>query len=121
MASTFSNSIDLCQKVTKLKMMNRKESVLGKLSDNFERLQKVGVERIGVFGSVARGDDQIGSDVDIIVEFAPQMNRFKNFNAVCDILDELIGEPYDLVTVGGLSPYLGPKILEETVYVQAAS
>lgn len=101
--------------------MSRKESILEKLSHNFERLQHVGVERIGVFGSVARGDDGKDSDVDIIVEFAPQMNRSKNFNAICDILDDLIGEPYDLVTVGGLSPYLGPKILKETVYVEAAS
>lgn len=101
--------------------MSRKESVLEKLSENFERLQEVGVERIGVFGSVARGDDQAGSDVDIIAEFAPEKNRFKNFNAVCDLLDDLIGEPYDLVTVGGLSPYLGPEILKETVYVEAAS
>ncbi|MEX2382730.1 MAG: nucleotidyltransferase family protein [Opitutales bacterium] len=101
--------------------MSRKESVLNKLSNNFGKLQEVGVARIGVFGSVARGDDQADSDVDIIVEFAPQMNRSKNFHALCDILDDLIGERYDLVTVGGLSPYLGPKILQETVYVENAS
>lgn len=94
---------------------------MDKLSDHFARLQEVGVERIGVFGSVARGEDHPGSDVDIMVEFAPQMNRFRNFSAVCDILDDLIGEPYELVTVSGLSPYLGPKILKETVYVKAVS
>ena len=85
------------------------------------RLQVVGVKRIGVFGSVARGDDEDESDVDILVELAPEMKRFRYFNAVCDILDEVLGESYDLVTVEGLSPYLGPKILEETEYVEAAS
>ncbi len=117
----WSKSIDLLRELSKIKVMSRKEAVLEVLSSNLERLQGVGVERIGVFGSVARGDDHRDSDVDIIVEFAPHMNRFKNFNAVCDILDDLIGEHYDLVTVGGLSPHLGPKILEETVYVEAAS
>lgn len=104
-----------------LERVSRKEAVLEKLSENLERLQEAGVEKIGVFGSVARGEDQAGSDVDIIVEFAPHLNRFKNFNEVCEILDHLVGEPYDLVTVGGLSPYIGPEILKEAVYVDAAS
>ena len=120
-ALTFCKSVDLFQMFIKLFEMSRKEIVLETLSSNLEKLQDVGVERIGVFGSVARGDDHDSSDVDIIVEFAPKMNRSKNFNAICDILDDLIGEPYDLVTIGGLSPYSGPKILKETVYVEAAS
>jgi len=81
--------------------MHRKDSVLEILSNNSHRFQAVGVEKIGVFGSVARST--------------------RNFNAVCDLLDELIGEPYDVVTRDGLSPYLGPKILEEAVYAKLAS
>jgi len=106
---------------TNLDGMSRRKLVLDKLSKNFESLRGVGIQRIGVFGSVAREDGRDDSDVDILVEFEPQMNRSKNFYALCDILDDLIGEPYDLVTVGGLSPYLGPKILKETVYVEAPS
>jgi predicted nucleotidyltransferase len=101
--------------------MSRKESVLQQLAANLSRLQDVGVKRIGVFGSVARGDEGDESDIDVLVELAPEMKRFRNFNAVCDILDEVLGEGYDLVTVEGLSPYSGPKILEETEYVEAAS
>jgi hypothetical protein len=101
--------------------MSRKEVVLHQLAVNYPRLQGAGVKRIGIFGSVARGEDWEGSDVDILVELAPKMKRFRNFNAVCDILDEVFGEGYDLVTVEGLSPYLGPKILKETEYVEAAS
>lgn len=101
--------------------MSRKETVLRQLSNNLEKLQVVGVQKIGIFGSVARGEDRGDSDVDILVEFAPEMDRFRNLNAVCDILDEILGERYDLVTVGGLSPYLGPKILKEAEYVEVAS
>ena len=79
------------------------------------------MEQLGVFGSVGRGTDAEGSDVDIIVTFAPERNRSKNFNAICDLLDELIGEPYDVVTRDGLSPYFGPAILREAVYVELAS
>jgi len=101
--------------------MHRKDSVLEILSNNSHRFQAVGVEKIGVFGSVARSTDSEESDVDIFVAFAPEERRARNFNAGCDLLDELIGEPYDVVTRDGLSPYLGPKILEEAVYAKLAS
>ena len=101
--------------------MSRKDSVLEVLQSHLEELNHAGVERIAVFGSAARGEDEEGSDVDILVEFGEGKSRSRNFHAVCDILDELIGEPYDLVTVGGLSPYMGPGILEDAVYVEAAS
>ena len=101
--------------------MSRKDSVIKKLSENGRKFRAAGVEQLGVFGSVARETDSDDSDVDIIVTFAPQRNRSKNFNATCDLLDELIGEPYDIVTREGLSPYLGPQILKEAIYVELAS
>ena len=101
--------------------MSRKESVFRELERRFSFLQNAGVQRIAVFGSVVREEDTEESDVDLLVEFAPGMERFRNLNAVCDILDEVFGDRYDLVTSGGLSPYLGPKILEEAEYVEAAS
>ncbi|MBC2601241.1 nucleotidyltransferase family protein [Puniceicoccus vermicola] len=101
--------------------MNRKDSVLKKLSENRQRFRAFGVEELGVFGSVAKGTNTAESDVDIIVSFASHQKSSKNFNAICDLLDELIGEPYDIVTREGLSPYFGPEILKEAIYVELAS
>jgi len=101
--------------------MNRRDSVVKLLSQNTPKFRAIGVEQLGVFGSVARATDTDDSDVDIIVTFAPHQNRSKNFHALCDLLDELVGEPYDVVTRDGLSPYFGPKILQEAVYVELAS
>jgi len=101
--------------------MSRKESVFRELEGRLPALQNAGVKRVAVFGSVAQEEDTEESDVDILVEFAPGMERFRYLNAVCDILDEAFGDRYDLVTSGGLSPYIGPKILEEAEYVEAAS
>ncbi len=38
---------------------------------------KYGVESIGVFGSVSRGEEKKGSDVDILVEFSKSLGFFK--------------------------------------------
>lgn len=102
-------------------MTSRKDIALNALGSNENELKDIGVSRIGIFGSVARGEDSEDSDIDILVQFSPECRKYKNFNRLCDLLDEVFGEQYDLVTVEGLSPYLGVKILEEVVYVALAS
>ena len=102
-------------------IMSRRASVLQILSENRAKFREVGVAKMGVFGSVARGEDVGHSDVDVFVELAPDINRARSFHRICDLLDDLIGEPYDVVTKDGLSPYFGPKILNQTLYVELAS
>ena len=46
------------------------------------------------------------------------MENFDNYMAVCDLFEQLFkNEKVDIVTRNGLSPYIGPKILNEVVYV----
>ncbi|MBC8207010.1 MAG: nucleotidyltransferase family protein [Kiritimatiellales bacterium] len=96
--------------------MSRKESILELLSSHADALHRMGVAAIGLFGSVVRGEDSPSSDVDILVEFEEQKNTFNNFNALCDFLEQTIGDHYDLVTRNSLSPYMGPHILNEVEY-----
>lgn len=81
----------------------------------------MGVSKIGIFGSVAREESHESSDLDVFVEFSPESHRYKNFNELCDLLDEVFGSNYDVVTSKGLSPYMERRILEEVVYVPLAS
>ena len=101
--------------------MSRKSSVLSELEKKKEVLTKIGVSRIGLFGSIVREEDSPDSDIDILVDFAPQARKFNNFNQLCDVLDETFGDNYDLVTMTGLSPYTGERILSEVEYVPIAS
>ncbi len=101
--------------------MNRKEYIKDIFQTHQEELLNIGVKMIGVFGSVARGDNSPSSDYDILVEFDENHHNFKSFNQLCDVLEKHIGNNYDLVTKQGLSPYVGEKILEEVEYVQIAS
>lgn len=81
------------------------------------RLVAAGVRRLGVFGSVARGDAKEDSDVDVLVGFSPEARTFDNLFEVGEALEEVFQRRVDLVTEDALSPYLGPAILREVHYV----
>ncbi len=74
------------------------------------------VRRIGVFGSVARGDSHPDSDVDLLVEFTDEGDLF-DLVAVRRILSEALGCPVDAVPAGGLKSDVRATILREVRYV----
>ena len=65
--------------------------------------------QVGVFGSYARGENRIDSDLDLLVEFGVRINLLDLIGLEQD-LSEILGVKVDLVTVGGLSPYVKPYI-----------
>ena len=73
-----------------------------------------GARNVRLFGSVARGDAGIGSDVDFLVEMEPGRSLFDLVGLTQD-LEELLGCRVDVVTTGGLSPYLKESVLSEAV------
>ena len=98
--------------------MTSKEYILSTLKSNKQEFLKFGIKNIGLFGSYLRGEQSAVSDIDILIDFKPEMENFDNYMAVCDILEQLFkNEKVEIVTTNGLSPYIGPKILNEVVYV----
>ena len=98
--------------------MTSKEYILSTLRENKNGLSRFGIRKIGLFGSYIRGDQSDGSDIDILIDFDPDLENFDNYMAVCDILEQLFeNERIEIVTKNGLSPYIGPKILKEVQYV----
>lgn len=87
------------------------------LRDRRHRLRGLGVRRIGLFGSVARGEIRPESDVDLLVEFDPGEKTYDRFLTLASYLEELLDRPVDLVTTEGLSPHLGPRMLKEADFV----
>lgn len=70
------------------------------------------VKRLDLFGSRAKGTDEAGSDVDLLVEFEPgRVPGLLGFIELEQELADLFGEKVDLVTPGGLSPYLREDVL----------
>ena len=101
--------------------MTRKEYIFSIFNSHKDTLRDIGVKSIGIFGSVVRDQAVENSDYDILVEFNKEARTFKNFNRLCDFLDGNLEKDYDLITMDGLSPYIGKKILQEVEYVSIAS
>ena len=78
--------------------------------------KKYKVKSIGVFGSVARGDNTKKSDVDVLVEFSEPIGLFK-FIGLENYLSDVLERKVDLVTKKGLKPTIKDDILKEVVYV----
>jgi predicted nucleotidyltransferase len=81
-----------------------------------KELRALGAQRIGVFGSFARGDATEKSDVDIYLEFANGRKTYDNFYAIYEVLHRLFGRPIDLVTDGSLSERKARLILPTVHY-----
>ena len=59
-------------------------------------LTQYGATNIQIFGSVARGDDKEGSDVDLLADLPPTKGLFKRGRLVQD-LEDILGCRVDLV------------------------
>jgi predicted nucleotidyltransferase len=73
-----------------------------------------GVRNIRIFGSVARGDANAESDIDLLVEVGPTTSSWFPAGLILD-LEELLGRPVEVVTERGLSPYLRERVLGEAM------
>jgi len=98
--------------------MTTKAYIISTIRENKKVLSGFGIRNIGLFGSYVRGDQIDKSDIDLLIDFDPAYENFDNYMSVCDILEQLFkNEKIGIVTKNGLSPYIGPKILNEVQYV----
>jgi predicted nucleotidyltransferase len=75
---------------------------------------KYGIQRVRLFGSVARGQARTNSDLDVLVRFEPGRSLLDLVGFQQD-LEELLGCRVDVVSDRGISPYLEDEILREAV------
>jgi predicted nucleotidyltransferase len=89
---------------------NQTLEIIGRLE---AEIRSLGVSRLALFGSVARGENRPDSDVDILVQFSPGSKTFDRFLALSDLLETNLGRRIELVTTESLSPFIGAHILTE--------
>jgi predicted nucleotidyltransferase len=94
--------------------MTVREDVLQRLSDVRREPEASSVSGIWLFGSIARGEDREGSDVDVLVEFAAPVTLFE-FVRLRRRLEALLGRSVDLVTHDALRPQFRDAILRDAV------
>ena len=89
--------------------------ILSCLKAHKEELQdKFTVRRIGVFGSHARGDVHLRSDVDVLVELGQP--TFDHYMDLKFFLEQLLNAEVDLVMADTVKPRIQPYINQEVIY-----
>ncbi|MBM4395593.1 MAG: nucleotidyltransferase family protein [Deltaproteobacteria bacterium] len=96
----------------------RRDEAVGILIAHRAEWASYGIRSLDLFGSVARGEAGPGSDVDILVAFAPgeRVGLFR-FLRLKETLERLLGRPVDLVTRDAIKPRMRAAILQELVHV----
>lgn len=80
------------------------------------KASQYGISRIGIFGSVARGEQREGSDIDIYVE--GNLHGFFALSGIKNELEELLGCSVDIVRLRDrMDSFLRDRILKEGIYV----
>ncbi len=73
-----------------------------------------GASNVRVFGSVARGEDDAASDIDILVDLEPGRSLFDLGGLLTD-LRTLLERDMDVVTEKGLRSALRERVLQEAI------
>ncbi|MGH7747905.1 MAG: nucleotidyltransferase family protein [Candidatus Dormibacteria bacterium] len=78
-------------------------------------LRTRGVRHVAIFGSVARADAIVSSDIDVLVELDPAHVSLFDLMGIELRLMDIFGRRVDVVSKGGLRPGLDDSILADAV------
>lgn len=90
-----------------------KDAIQAEIAGMREEIQAMGVTSLGLFGSIARGDQRPGSDIDVMIEYAPD-SRFSLLDlATLKIrLEDQLGFSVDVVPRDSLEESFGKEALK---------
>ncbi|HSO84231.1 nucleotidyltransferase family protein [Thiocapsa sp.] len=96
--------------------MNRDQSLRLLAEHKADLTRRFGVVDLALFGSTARGDERVDSDIDILVSFDGPSTSQRYFG-VQFYLEDLLGRPVDLGTRKALRRELAPYVEREAIRV----
>jgi predicted nucleotidyltransferase len=68
--------------------------------------------RIGIFGSYARNENNSSSDIDILIDFQDKISLF-DLGGIKYELSEILNRPVDIVTENGLNKRLRNSVMKD--------
>lgn len=94
--------------------MNIRELLQSKRTDILQLADKYGASNVRIFGSVARDEMRPDSDIDFLIDLAPDRSLLDHIALMQD-LEDLLGHKVDVATVRGLREHVKQRILKEAV------
>jgi uncharacterized protein len=94
----------------------QRDEAISILKQHVRLLQDFGVESLAIFGSVARDEAYLESDIDILVEFSEP----PTFDCYMDLkfyLEDRLGQSIDLVSHKMLKPQIRQTVEREAIRV----
>ena len=88
----------------------RKEEILNQLKQIDK--EEFGIEKIGLFGSYARGCETENSDIDILVKLKKD-RMYKNFCNTKYYLEDLFNKEIDLITINQFEEEYKTKLAKD--------
>ena len=96
----------------------RAEGVIRALKAAEPELRALGAASLYLFGSVARGEDEAQSDVDVFIDPDPdRVFGFDGFMDVYETLERRLGSTLSFTTRDGLHPLLRDSIERSSIQV----
>lgn len=93
----------------------KRDEVLKILATHRQPLEDLGVKSLSLFGSVARDEARLDSDVDLLVEFNRQGGLFQLLR-VQHYLEDILGCSVDLGTEDSLKEHLREPVLKDVIH-----
>ncbi len=95
----------------------KRDEALQKLKEAEADLRAQGVAHAALFGSVARGENRPDSDIDILVEIAPEIRiGLFQYVGIVQYIEGLFPVPVDVANREGLKPLVRPSAERDAVY-----
>lgn len=91
------------------------KKIIKTLKENKDKIRKVGVKKIGLFGSYVKGKGGKNSDIDFLIEF--EVIDFDKYFYMLKLLEKLFQKKVDLVIEKDLKPELN-YVKKEATYVR---
>lgn len=94
--------------------MSTRELLKAKRAEILAIANRHGASNLRIFGSVARGNANRHSDIDVLIDLEPGRTLLDHAALLIE-LNQLLGRKVDVVTTRGLRPRMRDRVLQEAV------
>ena len=98
-----------------MKSFNEIKVILNKYKNELKI--RYGVKEIFIFGSFARNEQNVNSDIDILVEFYKDRKTFDNYMDLKNFLEKILNIKVDLLTKDAIKPKYKKYIYKDLINV----